>query len=162
VSAINTLPGYTSALRGDDASVLTLSTPFPYPTLPLATDAAAYRPGTMGTVLGWGRLGQDGGYTTVLHKVDLPVVDPATCDNIYDQVVSGSGYDPTAMFCAGYYNPKHDGTGPDACQGDSGGPFVVDGKLAGIVSWGVGCGNYPGFYTRVATYAPAIGPGLSH
>jgi trypsin len=55
------------------------------------------------------------------------------------------------MFCAGYVMPPNE-TGPDACHGDDGGPLVVDGELAGIVSWGVGCGRYPSFYTKVATY----------
>ncbi|XP_074029505.1 trypsin-3-like [Leptinotarsa decemlineata] len=39
------------------------------------------------------------------------------------------------MFCAGYVGKG----AKDACQGDSGGPLMANGKLFGIVSWGVGC-----------------------
>lgn len=51
------------------------------------------------------------------------------------------------MFCA---NAK----GSDACQGDSGGPAVINNKLAGVVSFGLDCGdpNFPGIYTRVVNY----------
>ena len=52
------------------------------------------------------------------------------------------------MICAAV-----SGGGKDACQGDSGGPLVVDGKLVGIVSWGLSCAlaDYPGVYSNVAT-----------
>ena len=62
------------------------------------------------------------------------------------------------MFCAA--NEKG---GIDSCQGDSGGPLVVPNtnnygkiiyKLAGIVSWGIGCARagLPGVYTQVSNY----------
>ncbi|KAL9980256.1 hypothetical protein ACROYT_G008816 [Oculina patagonica] len=52
------------------------------------------------------------------------------------------------MFCAGHLNGARD----DACYGDSGGPLAIDSSLsaradnhrwvlAGIVSWGDGCGS---------------------
>ncbi|XP_037934880.1 trypsin eta-like [Teleopsis dalmanni] len=41
----------------------------------------------------------------------------------------------------------------DSCQGDSGSPLICDGKLCGLVSFGIGCGwGYPGAYTNVAYY----------
>lgn len=147
VDSIAVEPGFLAAQRGADIAVLTLTNDVPYRPLPIAADTS-YRPGTMGTVLGWGRLGQAGPDTTVMHGVRVPIVPEATCRKLYDTFVTGTAYDPNAMFCAGYLTPP----GRDACQGDGGGPLVVDGRLAGIVSWSIGCGHYPSFYTKVTTY----------
>ena len=65
-------------------------------------------------------------------------------------------------FCAANaIDSDNDGlvdSGVDTCAGDSGGPLmcVVDGKvtLAGVTSWGVGCGlkGSPGLYSDVFKY----------
>ena len=54
------------------------------------------------------------------------------------------------------------GNGRDTCQGDSGGPLVCKIQdspdeypfyvLAGVTSWGYGCGKTPGVYTDVQQY----------
>jgi secreted trypsin-like serine protease len=57
----------------------------------------------------------------------------------------------------------------DACQGDSGGPFLIyqPGRghlLAGLVSWGDGCGEVtglPGVYVRVSSYLDWINKEMS-
>lgn len=146
-------PSYERAELGGDIAVLTLATDFPYETVPVATaaDADLYRQGRMGTVLGWGRLYENGPSPTELRKVDLPMVADRVCAAQFWLVTTDLDYDRQAMFCAGQL-----GQDPDSCQGDSGGPFVVDGVLVGVVSWGKGCGGRPGYYTRVSTYTSLL------
>ncbi|XP_013186764.2 vitellin-degrading protease [Amyelois transitella] len=94
-------------------------------------------------VTGWGNLMEGGGFPKTLQKVLVPKVNDRQCFNAY-----APSYSITPnMVCAG----TPDG-GKDACQGDSGGPMVYDGKLAGVVSWGLGCArpDYPGVYARVS------------
>lgn len=64
----------------------------------------------------------------------------------------------TSQLCA--FEPI---TGRDTCQGDSGGPLLVDVngelELAGITSFGLGCGSMggvPAVYTNVSMYADWI------
>lgn len=100
--------------------------------------------GASATVYGWG-ITETGAASTVLRQVEVSVISLTLCGHLY-----GSGIMP-GHICAGV--PEG---GKDSCQGDSGGPLIENtyGKLAGIVSWGYGCGEaaYPGVYTNVAAY----------
>ncbi|CAG7818307.1 unnamed protein product [Allacma fusca] len=102
------------------------------------------------TLSGWGKQGQNLPQSPQLLQVTLPVLTNAACRAKY------GSYAPAGitegMVCAG-------GGGKDACQGDSGGPLqrpspTFPGKTEqiGVVSWGIGCGTYPGVYTRVDKY----------
>ncbi|TWP44982.1 serine protease [Lentzea tibetensis] len=135
--------GYTIPQQGKDIALLTLANALPGPVLPIA-DSSAYLAGTTGTVLGWGRLAEgDTNKSPVLRKASVPIMADAACTAAY------TSYQADSMFCAGL--PQG---GVDSCTDDSGGPFVVNGKLAGIVSWGKGCARpgQPGVYTRVTAY----------
>ncbi|XP_041641491.1 transmembrane protease serine 6 isoform X2 [Cheilinus undulatus] len=96
-------------------------------------------------VTGWGSLREGGRESNVLQKVDVRLVSEEACVHSYGRLVT------PRMLCAGYRTGEK-----DACQGDSGGPLVCQepsGRwfLAGVVSWGRGCGrpDYYGVYTRV-------------
>jgi secreted trypsin-like serine protease len=42
----------------------------------------------------------------------------------------------------------------DTCAGDSGSPMLCNGKIVGVTSYGMGCGEpkYPGVYTKVSAF----------
>ncbi|WP_405062577.1 serine protease [Kribbella sp. NBC_01505] len=136
-------------VAGHDVAVLTLTTPFTgIATLPLETSTAADAVGAQSTVYGWGDT-EGTGPSDRFQKVLTPVLGDAYCNQVY----ASEGYVANGEICAGYKNG-----GKDSCQGDSGGPLVLNGRLFGVVSWGLGCadaGN-PGVYAQVATYASAL------
>ncbi|WP_433471606.1 S1 family peptidase [Saccharomonospora azurea] len=146
VSDVWVAPGYRDPLSGDDIAVLTLSESVSAPAarLPRSSDDHLYRTGTMATVVGWGRLFENGPKPGALRAADVPLVSDSECADVF------SSFDADTMVCAGW-----DEGGIDACQGDSGGPLLVDGTVIGIVSWGDGCAEpgVPGVYTRVSTYS---------
>ncbi|XP_024945953.1 transmembrane protease serine 9 [Cephus cinctus] len=103
--------------------------------------------GKEGTVVGWGRTTEGGVLPGVVHEVQVPILSLSQCR----QMKYRASRITNNMICAGR-------GAQDSCQGDSGGPLLVQEgdklEIAGIVSWGVGCGRpgYPGVYTRVARY----------
>ncbi|MGH3858881.1 S1 family peptidase [Actinokineospora sp.] len=149
VSEVWIHPKFTDVAGGADIAVLTLKAPVEYQTLPVADsrDDALYKPGTRGTILGWGRTSDGGPASRYLLKAEVPTISDAACQKSY------KAFDEESMVCAGF--PEG---GVDTCQGDSGGPLVIAGRLVGIASWGEGCAeaNKPGVYTRVTVYASDI------
>lgn len=150
VSKIWIHPNYTSATRGEDVAVLTLSTSMPYATAKYvsSTDTSVYTAGTTARVLGWGTTSQNGSSSNQLRTATVPIVSDTSCRGSY-----GSDFVASEMVCAGYSSG-----GVDTCQGDSGGPLLVGGVLAGITSWGEGCAQagYPGVYTRLTTFSSLV------
>ncbi|TKS90349.1 Transmembrane protease serine 9 [Collichthys lucidus] len=96
------------------------------------------------TITGWGSTRENGPRIHRLQEVNVTILPFDVCNQYY------LGRIRPSMFCAG----KDEG-GADACQGDSGGPLsCFTGsryELAGVVSWGIGCGRArkPGVYTQV-------------
>ncbi|XP_023287913.1 transmembrane protease serine 9 [Orussus abietinus] len=103
--------------------------------------------GKEGTVVGWGRTKEGGMLPGEVQEVQVPILSLQQCKQMKYRANRITGN----MICAGRGKQ-------DSCQGDSGGPLLVhEGdklEIAGIVSWGYGCGRpgYPGVYTRVAKY----------
>ena len=108
-------------------------------------------------ITGWGGEKKDGRTLKRLHKVTVPVVEQTLCQKAYHPRYTVT----TNMFCAGYHN----GSLGDACDGDSGGPLAMENSptpnnddkrwvLAGVVSWGEGCGRTGkyGVYTKVSAF----------
>lgn len=149
--------------QGNDIALIRLSSPFPASraqTVQLQSrqlEANFGFPGACSVVTGWGSTeawapgrGRSDARRLPDHlrAVDLPIVDNATCAEIYPgRITSG-------QVCAGYAQ----GT-MDSCQGDSGGPLVVPGgptgwTQIGVVSFGRGCAQPRayGVYTRVSSY----------
>ncbi|XP_063834006.1 vitellin-degrading protease-like [Ostrinia nubilalis] len=77
----------------------------------------------------------------MLQRVLIPKVADSKCRDAYGKYFTGN------MLCAGL--PEG---GKNACYGDSGGPLIHNGKLAGVVSFGIGCArpDYPAVYAKVS------------
>ncbi|MFJ5999762.1 S1 family serine peptidase [Streptomyces sp. NPDC092370] len=148
-------PAYDGVSHAGDFAVLTLAEPLPGDSvIPMAADGdPAYAAGGAATVYGWGDTSGAGEYPSGLRAARVRVLSDALCEEAYPGGAYGT-YDAVGMLCAGEIEG-----GRDACQGDSGGPLVAQGRLIGLVSWGIGCGRAgnPGVYTRVAHIVRTLG-----
>ena len=158
VRSIRIHPQFSSTSLYNDIALVELSVPSAIQPIALFSGESVDNTpptllGKLVTVLGWGVADSTTSwyYPEILRQVSLPVVADSTCNDIYTNPVLPS------QFCAGYWEGK------DACEGDSGGPAVVqvDGHWvhAGIVSAGVSCQEYFGWYgkyTRTSAYLSFI------
>lgn len=158
VRSIRIHPQFSSTSLYNDIALVELSVPSSIQPIALFSGESVDNtpPSLLGklvTVLGWGVADSTTSwyYPEILRQVSLPVVADSSCNDIYINPVLPS------QFCAGYWEGK------DACEGDSGGPAVVqvDGQWvhAGIVSAGVSCQEYFGWYgkyTRTSAYLSFI------
>ncbi len=147
-------PAYGSHGNAGDFAVLTLAEPLQGDVIRMAADGdPAYTAGETATVYGWGDTSGTGDYPDGLRAARVRVLSDALCEEAYPGGMDGT-YDATSMLCAG----EAEG-GRDACQGDSGGPLVARGRLIGLVSWGIGCGEAgnPGVYMRVSHLMRTLG-----
>ncbi|XP_072558367.1 tryptase beta-2-like [Paramormyrops kingsleyae] len=149
-------PKYNNAIKGYDIALVRLDRPvrvlgvgrYPY----LGDSKDNYDDPCY--VAGWGQITENDPLPVprTLQEVAVPIVPNDACKKSYPHL-------KPEMICAGK-------SGKDSCQGDTGGPLMCiskDGsdeiwKLAGIVSYGRGCGRaaFPGVYTRVSSYRDFI------
>ncbi|XP_035258418.1 ovochymase-1 isoform X1 [Anguilla anguilla] len=141
---------YNRSKKTNDVVLVKLETPLRFTDCvrPITIVTEPVEPPGMCTVTGWGSTTEYGPRMAKLQEVNVTILSHGTCSRLYGPRVTET------MLCAGDVEG-----GVDACQGDSGGPLSCYSgdryKLAGIVSWGVGCGRAgkPGVYTNLQHYA---------
>ena len=149
-------PDYDSVSSGSDIALLLLDRAVGLPPMEMVwNDATQAAPGTNAVIMGWGdTTNREGVYPTILQQATVPIVsnDTANQPDVY------AGEITETMLAAGFASGV-----VDTCGGDSGGPLVVPGPnstwlLAGITSWGNGCGNEDayGIYARVSVFRPWV------
>ncbi|XP_072742797.1 uncharacterized protein Flz isoform X2 [Anoplolepis gracilipes] len=150
--------GYDPATFENDLALLELESPVQFDDhivpICMPEDGIDFT-GRMATVTGWGRLKYNGGVPSVLQEVQVPIMENAVCQEMF-QTGGHSKLILESFLCAGYANGQK-----DSCEGDSGGPLVMerpDGRwfLVGTVSHGIKCASpyLPGVYMRTTYFKP--------
>ncbi|NXJ09855.1 C1R protein, partial [Odontophorus gujanensis] len=118
--------------------------------LPDTSNTTFYLDGHMGYVSGFGV--EKNFLSNHLKYVKLPAVSREKCQSWLNNKNRNMVFSEN-MFCAGFRTEKR-----DTCQGDSGSVFTVldmeSGRwvATGVVSWGIGCAQGYGFYTKILSY----------
>ncbi len=109
--------------------------------------------GEDGWAAGWGTLLENGNISPILRVVELTIISNFECINMF-RMSGQNEWIPKIFLCT-----ASDVVGKDFCQFDAGGPFAIKGgngrfQVAGIMSWGIGCGekNRPGVSTRISEF----------
>ncbi|XP_068569925.1 ST14 transmembrane serine protease matriptase a [Cebidichthys violaceus] len=144
-------PYYNAYTYDNDIALMELDSPVTYSDYikPICMPAPQHDFSTGSTVwiTGWGATREGGFAAKVLQRAQVRLINSSVCNNLM------GGQITTRMMCAGVLTG-----GVDACQGDSGGPLSSPSGsrmfLAGVVSWGDGCGrrDKPGVYTTVTKF----------
>ncbi|XP_060092916.1 trypsin I-P38-like [Heteronotia binoei] len=143
-------PSYNSRTLDNDIMLIKLSTPATLNSRvsAITLPSSCVTTGTQCLISGWGSNGGESfSSPDSLQCLNAPVLSSSQCSSAYPGQITNN------MICVGYLEG-----GKDSCQGDSGGPVVCNGRLQGIVSWGIGCAQkgYPGVYTKVCNYVSWI------
>ena len=115
-------------------------------------------------VAGYGKDAENGKFSFIQRKVDVPIYDKNRCQTRLRQELAKAGSSAAnrlvlspGEICAGGE------TGKDSCDGDGGSPLVCQSKtghwhVVGLVAWGVGCANpdTPGVYVNIYHYLDFI------
>ncbi|XP_017002784.3 phenoloxidase-activating factor 2-like isoform X1 [Drosophila takahashii] len=110
-------------------------------------------------VSGWGKKNwNDISYMNLLKKIEVPLVDSATCQRQLQGIFTSAFQLHNSLICAGGE------AGKDSCEGDGGAPLAcpIQGdptryEQVGIVNFGVGCGDkIAAAYTDVSKMRPWI------
>lgn len=137
-------PKWNDYFHTYDFALFELSTPLPYnyavQPIQLPVAQSEVPEGSNVTVIGWGRITEDGPVSENLMMTSLTTINRAQCQErlIHDTIT------PVHICAIGYET--------DACQGDSGGSLFYDSTIVGVVSFGDGCArpDKPGVYANVA------------
>ncbi|MEU8987086.1 trypsin-like serine protease [Streptomyces sp. NPDC048558] len=152
-------PSYNSTTIDNDMAVITLASAVKATPIRMTTsgDTASYAAGTSAKVYGWGRTSSTSSdISQTLKTATLPIQSDTTCAGYY-----GGGFVKGHMVCAGKPASGADSGTTSACNGDSGGPLVVNGRIVGVVSWGVRDCVAKGAYSvfaKVTSYVGAAYP----